>query len=187
MKKCIVLLILTLATTIAAGAQGTLMPKGGDIGVGASVSTSTSTILGYYHLSDTLILAPQIGIHYQNFAAKSGSTTTDYPGTWVDIGCGLYWTVLPFEAVSLQVGPALEIAYRGYTDTTDGDDKTFTYWALNLNARVVAMISKNFGFFTTFGAYYSSADTEDKTTSTGIVQTDVGIESVSLGVVYYFK
>jgi len=187
MKKQLVFGYLILVLAASVSAQGAPTPKSGDLGLGASVSTTANTALVFYHLSDSLMLAPQVGFFYRNFADTSGGVTTDYPGTWFDVGLGLYWVLRPFESLSFQVGPSLEIASESYQNEGSTDNLQFTYWTLNLNARVLAMITKNLGVFTTFGVYYYSQDTKDTTTAVDSTKTGLGVQSLSLGVAYYFK
>src|SRR5271157_1493273 len=187
MKRCLILGLLVLTATMAVGAQGTSMPKRGDFGIGASVSFSADTALLFYHLSDSFMLAPQVGFYHYNYADTSAGTTTNYPGTWWDVGVGLYYVVLPFESLSLQFGPSVEFASEAYQNNLSTDNYQFTYWAVNLNLRVLAMITKNLGLFTNFGIYYYSQDNNDTTTSVDTAQTGFGFQSVSLGVAYYFK
>src|SRR5208282_4334710 len=125
MKKPLVLGLLIFFVTVSIGAQGAFTPRAGDVGIGASVSTSANTALLFYHLSDSLMLAPQVGFFYRNYADKSGGATTNYPGTWFDGGLGLYWTVRPFESLSLQIGPSFEIASEGYQNEGSTDNIQF--------------------------------------------------------------
>jgi len=187
MKKHFVLALLLFIAAIAVVAQGAATPKSGDIGIGASVSSSENTVAFFYHLNDSLMLSPQVGFFYRNYADTFGGTTTNYPATWWDIGLGLYYVVLPFESLSVQVGPSFEYASEKYQNDGSTDDYQFTYWAVDLNLRVLAMLTKNLGLFTTFGAYYYSSDTNNTTVSYDLLKTGLGFQSLSLGVAYYFK
>ena len=187
MKRLFVLCLLVLIAAAGVGAQDATTPRSGDFGIGASVSSSENTALVFYHITDSLMLAPQVGLFHFNYADTAGGTTTDFPDTWWDIGLGFYYVVRPFEHLCLQVGPSVEFASESGTSHTTGNDFQFTYWTAALNLRALAMITKNLGVFTTFGAYFYSQDNKDKTASTESVKTGFGILSLSLGVAYYFK
>ncbi len=182
MKKLLVLGCLMIVLGVSVSAQGAITPKSGDVGLGASVSAGANTALLFYHLSDTLMIAPEVGFFYRNFADTSGGVTTNYPGTWIDGGLGLYWVLKPFDSLSLQIGPSFEVSSESYQNEGSTDKLQFTYWTVNLNARVLAMITKNLGVFTTFGVYYYSQDTNDTTSSVESVKTGLGVQSLSLGV-----
>ncbi|MGA2641196.1 MAG: hypothetical protein ABSG21_09875 [Spirochaetia bacterium] len=187
MKRYVALGLLIFIATAALSAQGTLIPKSGDIGIAASVSSTANTALLFIHVYDSLVIAPQVGFYHYNYADTSAGVTTNYPGTWWDVGVGIYYVVLPFESLSVQIGPSAEFASESYQNNGSSDNYQWTYLAVNLNFRVLAMITKNLGVFTNFGAYYYSADTNDTTTSVDSTKTGFGIQSISLGVAYYFK
>jgi hypothetical protein len=187
MKKHFVFGLLLLIAASAAGAQGATTPHSGDLGVGASVSSSSNTALVFYHMTDSLMLAAQGGLFHNNYADTSAGTTANFPGTWWDIGLGIYYVVQPFEQLSLQVGPSVEFATEKYKNDGNTDNLQFTYWQAQLNLRVLAMITKNLGVFTTFGVYYYSNDNKNTTSSVETLKTGFGTQSLSLGVAFYFK
>ena len=49
------------------------------------------------------------------------------------------------------------------------------------------MITQNLGVYSTIGGYYFSNDFKDTTANTDSLNTGYGIQSLSLGVSYYFK
>lgn len=95
--------------------------------------------------------------------------------------------MLHFESLSAQVGPSFQFASEGCKNDGGTDKYQFTCWTVQLNLRVLAMITKNLGVFTTFGVYYYSNDTNNTTTDSDTLRTGLGIQSLSLGVAYYFK
>ena|SRR5271157_210656 len=180
MKRYVALGLLILFAIAAVGAQGTSIPKSGDIGIAASVSTTANTALLFIHMNDSFVIAPQVGFYHYNYADTAAGSTTNYPGTWWDFGVGVYYVVLPFESLSVHIGPSFEFSSESYQNNGSSDNYQWTYWAVNLNFRVLAMITKNLGVFTNFGAYYYSAETNDTTTSVDSTKTGFGIQSISL-------
>jgi hypothetical protein len=174
--------VLVTAGALCVGAQS-IAPTAGDFGVGASVSSTTDQVQVFYHVSDAVVLSPQVGFFNSN--AKAGST--DYPDTWWHVGAGVYYLVRPFENLSVQVGPQFLYSSESYKSTSTGDEFQRSYWELDLNLQLMAMINKNLGVFTAIGLYYYSNDLNDTTASLETQSTGYGIVSPSLGVVYYFK
>ena len=187
MKKFLVLAALALALSSFAVAQATT-PVKGDFGIGAAVSSTNNTINIFYNLSDSLVLAPWVGFFNTNYAdTPNGGSTTNYASTWWDIGAGVFYVIRPFESLSVQIGPEVEFASEGYQKDTVVDKYQLTYFSVGATLKLLAMITKNFGAFTTIGAYYYSKDTNDTTTSYDSLLTGFGLQSVSLGAAYYFK
>jgi len=113
--------------------------------------------------------------------------TTNYPGTWWDLGLGVYYALFLFPGLSVQAGPAIEFAAEGYQNDGDPNNYQFYYLVGELNLRILAMITRNLGVFTTLGVYWDFQDTQNVTTGLGTSKTEYGIQSLSAGVAYYFK
>ena len=128
-----------------------------------------------------MILAPQIGFSCQNYAETYGAITTNYPGTGRDIGLGFYYVLLPFEGLSVQAGPAIEFASDGYKKEGNTDEFQFTFVAVDLNLRMMAMITKS------LGVQYYWQDSNDTTIQFDSALTVIGLQTVALGVVCYLK
>ena len=187
MKRYLAVFLLVSATSVAVAAQGIPMPASGDFGIGASVSSSDSTATLFFDLTSRLVLEPKVGFSSYNYADKQGSTSTNYPGTWWDVGLGLFYVVVPLEGLSVQVGPAVEYASEDYQNEGKTDAYQFTFWKVAADLRLLAMITRSLGVYTSVGGYYYSRDVNDTTTSFDSLQTGFGVESLSLGVAYYFK
>jgi hypothetical protein len=185
MKRAFVLALVILSAAVAARAATT--PGAGSLGVGASVSSVSNDVQLFYYLTDSLMLAPQVGFFSTSYADTSGGITTNYPATWWDVGIGVYYSASIFGGLNLQIGPSFEYASENYQNEGSADKNTFTFWSAVLNVLALGMITDNLGVFTTFGVYYYSRDINDTTIVFDSLKTGFGVQSLSLGVAYYFR
>jgi len=189
MKKLLAMSVVALLTASIAVAQTDLNPKANDFGVAAYVSygqnTQSDSVSLLYNLSDSLVLTPTAYFQTDTSATKSSGTTVTNPATtYFGGGLGLLYVVKPFGNLSLMLGPT---GYYTNYNYTAGDTHKKWYLEIDLNLRLLAMMTKNFGVFTDIGAYYSMFDDNDTTTSVESLDNGFGLESVALGVAYYFK
>lgn len=191
MKKLLFVSIAALFAASFASAQS-LTPTAHELGVGASVSSSTSTVRLFYNVTKSFVIEPLVGIQYSNQAVTiGGGTATNYPDTWASFGLGVYYVALRMDRLAVLVGPSGQFVYEKLTGTgtnfTAGDTVKHTYWNGQLNVQLLGMITKNLGLFATVGGYYASNSYNDTTANYQTVTSTFGIQSVSVGASYFFK
>lgn len=182
MKRFLFLVAAALLSVSFAGAQS-LTPSAHAIGLGASVSSTNNALQGFFLVTDKIVLEPSVGFYQANTATTVAGSTTNYPVNWYDVGLGAYYVLKSFQSLSVLVGPAFTLS----TQNQSSANIKITNWSVTANLQLLAMITKNLGAFTNFGAYYSSYQNKNTANNTTTLTTTFGVQSIQLGVAYFFK
>ena len=185
------LLAAALAALIAVGAfaQSANQPTVGTFGLTASVSNSDNIVGGLYYATPNVIVAPYLGFWNQTTTSKTSSASADAPSSWFEIGTGVYYELTPFGDLSFDLGPALTYWSETSKASSTADTYNTTYFSFDANVLVKVQVTKNLAVFSQFGGFWNTRDNKDTTvtSNTETVVGTIGLQTVSLGVAYYFR
>jgi len=171
-------------------AQETKELKAGDSGLLASVSSSSNSIGGVYHLTDSLVVVPEVGFGTWNNAitVNTGASKKDYPGYWFTLAVAGYYELNPFKNLYFDIGPQFYLYNRpDYKSDNSDDEMHLSYWSLNANVSPKLMLTNNFAAYSVFGIGYSSSESKNSTLGSSYVATGLHLLNAELGIIYYLR
>ena len=115
MKKLLLVLLSALFAASFCTAQS-MTPTAHQLGVGASVSSSNTTVQLFYDVTNSFMIEPQVGFAHSNNASSSGGgTATNYPDTWWNVGLGVYYVAMRMQRLAVLIGPAAQYSSEQFT------------------------------------------------------------------------
>jgi len=184
-KATLGLIALLGIAAVGAFAQAEDAVPAGTFGINASVSDYSNSIGGFYYVTPTFIVAPEVYFYKTN--TTYSSVTTEYPDTYFSLGSGFYYELTPFDALSFDIGPAVSFANEKYTSTSTNAEYTYSRFTLRGDCIAKVKLTRNVSIFSTFGVYLYSNSTNNTTSSTETKKTGFALQSAVLGVAYYFR
>jgi hypothetical protein len=189
MKRTVIFLIaLLIAGTEILCQQNEVLSKG-DFGLFASFDGSSSTIGCIFHITNELSIFPEIGISKTSEDYTSATSALIYPSTWFSIGSGLYYNLYSKNNFYIDFGPKISQQFNEYKSTSNNNTYKYSYFRVDLNIIVKAMITNNIGVTSSFGGYFYNQNTKDLTVVSNYEKTisRFGTQSLDIGICLYIK
>ena len=178
------------ASAMAANTETLKKPSGfaaGDFAVSGSVSTLTNTLEVDYHIASNWVIAPAIGRQSLNYSDSGGGVSTDYPSSVQIYGLRFYYVQPLRDNIFVEFGPSYFYTSQKYEAEGNTDQNTLTANNIYFDVRLLAMITNGFGVYSTVSYYNLTTDIKDTTSGSESKKTASGLQTYTLGVIYYLR
>jgi hypothetical protein len=185
-------LLAGLFLLVALGLSAQNEPRGGDIGIVASVANNLSTIGANINLTKAIVLRPTVGYTYDYFSYLTGETETDNSATNTINArlLGLYgFNVAP--NVVLGLGPFFGVSFQNSSSEINSSLYRYLDWSVGLDIEAQYYLSQNIAVFIAYNATYRKHTGSYTNASSTTVDLDASdsfsTSGASLGVIVMLR